>query len=190
MSGSRLFGAVVLVCVSAACMGGVVLQDVEAPKWEISEWINGDPARLEDHLGRVVLIEFFQLWCPVSNSFSIPLFHRWDELYGERDDVLIVSIHAVFEGHDVQNARRLRQFVHDRDITHPVGIDAYDEKDPKGTPITMRRFQAEGTPQIVIVDKSGKVRFSHFGEFKPEVVESFIDRLVKERGPKPTRTKG
>jgi len=181
MFGFRLFGAALLVCFSATCFGGVVLQDIEAPEWQVSEWINGDPARLEDNRGKVVLIEFFQLWCPGCNRFSIPLFNRWDEKYGDRDDVLIVSIHTVFEGHDVQNPGRLRQFVHDRGIRHPVGIDAYDPKDPKGTPITMRRFETGGTPHVAIVDKHGKLRFSHFGDFRPEVVESFIDRLLKER---------
>jgi hypothetical protein len=188
MSASRLLTAACVIAFATTCQAGVILEDRPAPEWAVSEWINGDPGRLEDHLGRVVLIEFFQLWCPVSNSFAIPLFRRWDELYGDRDDVLIVSIHSVFEGQDVQTPERLRQFVHDRGIRHPVGIDAFTRQDPL-TPITMSRFGAEGTPQVVIVDKNGKVRFSHFGVFRPEVVESFIDRLLKERGPQPARPK-
>ena len=160
---------------------GVVLEPAKAPGWKIQEWINSDPGRLQSHKGKVVLIDFFQLWCPGCNDFSIPLFEEWEEKFGTRDDVLIVSIHTVFEGHDVQNPRRLRQFVHERGIKHPVGIDAYDPKDPKGTPITMHRFETGGTPHVAIVDKHGKLRFSHFGQFRPDVVESFIDRLLKER---------
>ncbi len=48
------------------------------------------------------------------------------------------------------------------------------------TPITMRRFRTRGTPQIVIVDKQGRLRFSHFGSFEPGPVEGLIERLLAE----------
>jgi hypothetical protein len=53
----------------------------------------------------------------------------------------------------------------------------------------MARFETEGTPQIVIVDKEGMVVFSHFGSFDPEVVEAFIDRLLKEPRTLPGRSR-
>ena len=95
-----------------------------APEWAISNWLNGDPGALSDHRGRVILIDFFQLWCPGCQTFSVPLFDEWEERYGERDDLLMVSIHTVFEGHDYQNIDRLRSFIVDHGIEHPVGIDA------------------------------------------------------------------
>ena len=161
---------------------GFVQSPRPAPEWQVSEWINGDPGDLADHHGKVVLIEFFQLWCPGCKSFSVPLFNRWHNRYGERDDVVVLSIHTVFEGHDYQTPERLREFVETWEIEHPVGIDSYAIKGDE-MPVTMRRFRTGGTPHVVIVDKQGRLRFSHFGSFKEEVVETFIEQLLTEPAP-------
>lgn len=158
---------------------GVLLEPIEAPQWKVSEWINGDPGRLADHRGKIVLINFFQMWCPGSNEFSLPLFEDWAEMYSDRDDVLVLSIHTVFEEHDAQTPEHLRRFIQEMGITHPVGIDAYDPTDPV-VPITMNRYQTGGTPHIAIVDKEGKLRFSHFGRFERDPVEHFIQRILEE----------
>ncbi len=156
---------------------GILATPIPAPEWKVSKWIHGNPGTLADQRGREVLIDFFQLWCPGCNRFSIPLFQRWNELYGDRDDVVIVSIHTVFEGHASQTPERLRDFVEEKGISHPVGIDAY--ADPGDTnPLTMRRFATGGTPHVAIVDQSGQLRFSHFGSFDPASIEAFINELL------------
>ena len=109
-------------------------------------------------------------------------FNRWHNRYGERDDVVVLSIHTVFEGHDYQTPERLREFVETWEIEHPVGIDSYAIKGDE-MPVTMRRFRTGGTPHVVIVDKQGRLRFSHFGSFKEEVVETFIEQLLAEPAP-------
>ncbi|MFQ5701334.1 MAG: TlpA family protein disulfide reductase [Acidobacteriota bacterium] len=160
-----------------------------APEWEISEWLNADPGRLSDNRGKVVLIDFFQLWCPGCNAFSIPLFTEWEKRYAGRDDLLIVSIHTVFEGHAYQGPERLRAFVREKGIHHPVGIDAYaSARDTM--PITMRRYRTRGTPEVVIIDKRGRVRFDHLGSFRPEPVEALIEALLKESGPRESKQSG
>jgi len=171
-----------LISLATVAGAGVVMEPENAPEWEISSWINGNPGQLAQLRDRVVVIEFFQLWCPGCNSFSIPLFKQLHETFGDREDVLIVSIHSVFEGHDYQTTERLREFVREKGIRHPVGIDAYDEDD-RETPVSMRRFETRGTPHIVIVDKFGKLRFTHFGTFDPAPLEPFIERLTKEKKP-------
>jgi len=179
----RIVIAAAVLALAAPLPAGVLLQPEPAPEWEVSEWLNGDPGRLADHRNKIVIVEFFQLWCPVCNQFSRPLIERWKEKYGDRQDVLIVSIHTVFEAHDYQNPRRLREFVKIRGIDHPVGIDAY-EFPGAPTPITMERYNTEGTPHVVIIDKLGQIRYSAFGIFDPGPVEAFIDRLLEERADK------
>lgn len=153
-----------------------------APEWEITDWLNGDPGALSDHRGKVILIDFFQLWCPGCRTFSVPLFNEWEERYGKRNDLLMVSIHTVFEGHDYQNMDRLRTFIVDHGIGHSVGVDAY-VRPGESTPITMRRYRTGGTPHIVIVDRSGRIRFSRLGSFDPAPVEALIDQLLAEEPP-------
>ena len=161
---------------------GSLRQSFPAPEWRIGEWINGNPGSLADHRGKVVLIDFFQLWCPGCKRFSVPLFNRWHEQYGERDDLLVVSIHTVFEGHDYQNPEKLREFVEIWGIEHPVGIDSYATAGDE-VPETMRRYRTGGTPFVVIVDKAGRQRFRHLGSFDERAAGALIDRLLEEPAP-------
>jgi hypothetical protein len=172
-------GCALLFFCAPALMAGVVLQPVPAPDWEVSAWLNEDPGSLRDHRGQVMVIGFFQLWCPASREFSVPLLQRWRALYGGREDIAITLVHSVFEGHDYQSPERLREFIRENGILQPVGIDAYDDADEL-VPVTMRRFETGGTPHLVIVDKDGMLRFTHFGMFAPEPIEGFIERLLEE----------
>jgi thiol-disulfide isomerase/thioredoxin len=178
----RILALSALVSALAGTTGGsagVLLEPTDAPEWKVSEWLNSDGGRLRAHRGKLVLIDFFQMWCPGSIEFSLPLFEEWAETYGTRDDVVVVSIHTVFEEHETQTPEQLRQFVEQNGITHPVGIDAYAQPGDE-FPITMDRYETGGTPHVAIVDKAGRLRFSHFGVFDPKPVERFIDRILEE----------
>lgn len=177
---SRLTLAVCAWSVCSAAAAGALMQPSPAPEWQTSAWLNHDPGMLTQLRGKVVLVEFFQLWCPGCNAFSIPLFKRWNELYGDNPQVEIVSIHSVFEGHSFQTRERLESFIEEKGIRHAVGIDSYSSATAK-VPISMQRFKAEGTPHVIIIDKQGQIQFSHFGRFNPGPVEGFIERLLKEK---------
>jgi thiol-disulfide isomerase/thioredoxin len=172
--------AATMLCAWSTLSAGAIVNPVEPPEWRVSEWINGNPGTLGSQEGRVVVVHFFQLWCPGCNNFTVPLMQRWDQLWGDRDDFMIVSIHTVFEGHDYQTPDRLRDFVRENGIRHPVGIDDYDKRHPE-VPVTMRDFRNTGTPQVAVIDKEGLLIFNHFGSFEPATVEFMIERMLKEK---------
>ncbi len=152
-----------------------------APQWDVSEWINSSGFDLADLKGRVVVIEFFQLWCPGCNAFSIPLIKRWHQTFDNvlaTGDLKIVSIHTVFEGFDYQSPARLRRFLRRKKIRHPVGVDRAVRG--RRLPQTMRRYGTMGTPEIAIIDKKGIIRFQEFGGFRPARAEALIRRLLLE----------
>ncbi|WP_316364237.1 TlpA family protein disulfide reductase [Candidatus Thiodiazotropha sp. CDECU1] len=152
-----------------------------APEWRISEWLNGDGTTVEALRGKVVVVDFFQLWCPGCNSFSVPLMADWEKKYTDQvaaGNIVFLSIHTVFEGHDYQNPERLRDYVKKKGITHPVGIDLHLPGEE--IPQTMRRYRTRGTPEMAIIDRNGIVRFQRFGGFDPEIGERLIDRLLRE----------
>ncbi|MFQ5685253.1 MAG: TlpA family protein disulfide reductase [Candidatus Scalindua sp.] len=151
----------------------------QAPEWVISEWINSEGFTLSDMRGKVVIIDFFQLWCSGCNKFSIPLMEKWDDKYGGRKDIQLVGIHTVFEGHSQQTPKRLRLYVEEKNITYPVGVD--DHVSSQRLPETMIRYRTRGTPEMAIIDKEGRIRFQHFGSFNPDVVEKLINILLNER---------
>ncbi|MBT7306569.1 MAG: TlpA family protein disulfide reductase [Gammaproteobacteria bacterium] len=153
----------------------------QAPELEISEWINGDGVTLESLQGKVVIIEFFQLWCPGCNNFSIPLMAEWGGKYFHEikaGKLYQLSVHTVFEGHNFQNPKRLRKFVREKEIEHLVGIDRHLGDDE--LPVTMRRYNTNGTPAMAIVDKRGVIRFQRLGGFDVGKAEGLIGQLLRE----------
>lgn len=153
----------------------------KAPEWEISEWINSEPLSVAKLRGKVIVIDFFQLWCPGCNKFSIPLMRHWESVF-EKDvsggRLAFVSIHTVFEGHGYQSPRRLHRFLKEKGITHPVGIDRHI--DGHRIPETMRRYSTGGTPEMAIIDKRGFIRFQKLGYFEPAYGEQLIRHLLDE----------
>ncbi len=150
----------------------------QAPEWVISEWINSDGFTLTELRGKVVIIDFFQLWCPGCNKFSGPLMEKWRQKYGDRKDIQLVAIHTVFEGHSQQTPKRLRQYVKEKNIIYPVGVD--DHISNQRLPETIIRYRTRGTPEMAIIDKKGTIRFQHFGSFNSGAVEKLIDTLLNE----------
>ena len=153
----------------------------KAPGWVIEEWVVGPPTSLVANKGKVVIVDFFQLWCPGCNSFSIPLMSQWEKKYEKQQQqgkIVFVSIHTVFEGHNYQTTKRLKKFVKEKGMHHPVGVDylAIGQR----LPTTMVLYQTRGTPEIAIIDKDGFIRFQKFGGFDPEPVEKLIDELLSE----------
>lgn len=152
-----------------------------APAWDIAEWLNGAPATVGDFTGKVVIVEFFQLWCPGCKKFSIPLLKHWQRKFAKQiaaGDLTIVSIHTVFEGHDYQNPKRLRAFIKEKEIRHLVGIDRH--KDGAFLPETMRRYGTRGTPEMAFIGKQGMVRFQKFGGFDVDDAETLLQELLSE----------
>jgi thiol-disulfide isomerase/thioredoxin len=150
-----------------------------APEWDISEWVHGEPLRLRDLRGQVVVIDFFQLWCPGCKSFSIPTTLQWEKDFADdiaADRMKIVSIHTVFEGHRHQTVSRLRKFVKETGFGHSVGNDRHDV-DPR-LPNTMIMYGTRGTPEMAIIDKDGLIAYQKIGFFDPEEKARLIRDLM------------
>ena len=150
-----------------------------APAWDIEEWINTDPGNIDDNRDRVIVIDFFQLWCPACNSFSGPLMQQWQDRFSEEiasNDLLLLKIHTVFEGHDVQTTERLKEYLIEKNITMPVGVDRHIGNDH--LPETKKRYQTRGTPEIVFIDRQGMIRFKRFGGFDPVAAETYLELLL------------
>ena len=85
----------------------------------------------------------------------------------------------MFEGHSFQTPKRLRRFLKEKGIQHPVGIDRHIKG--QRIPETMRRYKTMGTPEMAIIDKNGNLRFQRFGFFEPAFGESLIRTLLDEQ---------
>jgi len=141
-----------------------------------STWLNTDrDIKLQDNLGRIVVVHTFQMLCPGCVSHGIPQAIKIRKCFNE-SDVAVLGLHTVFEHHDVMGKNALEVFLHEYRITFPVGIDKADEN--SNVPLTMQAYNLRGTPSLLIFDKSGQLKLSHFGAIDDMVVGSIIGRLL------------
>jgi thiol-disulfide isomerase/thioredoxin len=134
-------------------------------------WLNSPPLTTEGLRGRVVAVDFWTYTC-INWLRTAPHVRAWADAY--RDAGLVVlGVHTpefAFE-HDVDNVRRA---VQDRQITHPVALDAdYG---------IWTAFANMYWPALYLVDADGHIRFSHFGEGAFEESEQVIRQLLAEAG--------
>ena len=161
-----------------------------APQWDIAEWINSDAGNVDALKGKVIVIDFFQLWCPGCNQFSGPLMQAWQERFAEEiaaGDLVLLKIHTVFEGHEYQNVQRLKAYLKEKGVTMPVGVDRHVDGDHR--PATMRRYRTRGTPEMVMIDRQGMIRFQHFAGFDHVAAEKFLEQLIGVKTASPRRAK-
>lgn len=132
-----------------------------APEWEVEIWLNTRaPLELSQLRERVVLLHAFQMLCPGCVSHAVPQAERVHQEYAELG-VSVIGLHTVFEHHAAMTPLALEAFLHEYRVTFPVGVDIA----VAGTPVppTMRRYGMRGTPTMILIDRTGKLRLHEFG---------------------------
>lgn len=148
------------------------------PELDVVEWINtAQPIRLADLRGRVVVLHAFQMLCPGCVSYGIPQAERIAQVFPSKD-VMVLGLHTVFEHHDVMTPAALRAFASEYRIRMPIAIDRPAETG--SVPTTMRMLQLQGTPSLVLFDKTGRIRHQHLGQVDDLRVGAEIGALLME----------
>lgn len=147
------------------------------PKLHVSQWFNTDQdITLASLLGKVVVVEAFQMLCPGCVSQGLPLALKVNRAF-PHEAVAVIGLHTVFEHHAAMTPVSLRAFLHEYRITFPVGVDMPGEG---SLPKTMEAFQMRGTPSMLIFDKAGTLRGHHFGDVPELALGAEIATLLCE----------
>jgi thiol-disulfide isomerase/thioredoxin len=147
-----------------------------APEFQNEVWLNSDsPVSLADQRGKVVLLEFWTFGC-INCQRTIPFVQEWQAAY-EGDDFTVISIHYpefAYE-REVENVQdALARF----DITYPVAID--------NDRLTWRAYSQRYWPTTYLIDKNGRIRYQHIGEFSrgaDQAAVAAIEALMAEPDP-------
>jgi len=151
----------------------------QAPNLEIQEWLNTNKEISLDSLkGKVVIIHAFQMLCPGCVQHSIPQVKRLYEKF-KNEDVVVIGLHTVFEHKEVMTAEALKVFIHEYKILFPVGIDLPLVDDFR--PATMKKYDMQGTPTLIIIDHEGKLRRKAFGFVEDLDVGLLIGKLLENK---------
>ena len=79
----------------------------KAPNLHVSEWVQGLPTNIDKNIGKVVLIEVFQVNCPGCFVYALP---NAIEIYknNTRDDVVVLGLATAFEDYDKNTLDNLK----------------------------------------------------------------------------------
>ena len=144
----------------------------QAPEFRgISNWINSEPLTMEDLRGKVVLVDFWTYTC-YNCINTMPYLRDWHEKYAEKG-LVIVGVHSPEFDHE-----KPYDNVVDATIRHELDYPVAQDNDFK----TWRSYNNRYWPAEYLIDKSGVVRYRHFGEGAYEETENVIRDLLEEAG--------
>ncbi|MEK7543517.1 MAG: cytochrome c biogenesis protein DipZ [Patescibacteria group bacterium] len=121
--------------------------------------------------GQVVLIDFWTYTC-INCIRTLPYLKSWHDKYKDKG-LTIIGIHTPefeFEKNPDNVSRAIRDF----GITYPVMQD--------NDFATWNAYANHYWPAKYLVDKNGKIRYTHFGEGDYDETETKIQELLKESG--------
>lgn len=159
----------------------------DAAPLAVEAWVNGSPLTEADLKGKVVLLDFWAVWCgPCIATF--PHLIEWDEQYGDKGLVIIgLTNYYQFDwNEDAQRAMpspdtspeqeraMLEKFAAHHGLTHRFALQNGDSMS--------EYYQVSGIPQAVVIDQEGKVRLVRVGSGEANA-KAIGDLLAELLGP-------
>jgi thiol-disulfide isomerase/thioredoxin len=140
-----------------------------APELAPGTWINSEGLTLKSLRGRVVVVEFWTFGCYNCRN-TLPYVKRWDERYRDKG-LTVVGVHSpeLEEERVIDNVRRETASL---GIRYPVVTD--------NDYATWKAYNVEAWPTIFVLDKQGRIRWTHVGEGAYEEEEGLIQKLLAE----------
>ncbi|MDI1269411.1 MAG: thioredoxin family protein [Polaromonas sp.] len=163
--------AAVLTLATAPSAKQNVSQEVRlAPDFQgIDTWLNSEPLSMDGLRGKVVLLDFWTYTC-INCLNQLPYVRRWHEKYGHAG-LVVVGVHTpefAFE----KSIRNVQGAIKRLQIKHAVAQD--------NSYATWRAYQNQYWPAIYLIDKQGRIVYSHFGEGRYAEIEMKIEALLAE----------
>ena len=154
---------------SAAAIGAALgAGGTLTPAWAASPALR-DLGAVRGLAGKVVLVDFWTYSC-VNCVNTLPHVVRWYDKYKDQGFV-VVGIHTpefAFEKSTANVQAALKRF----DIRYPVAQD--------NSFATWRAYNNQYWPAFYLVDKTGRVRRTHFGEGQYAEMDAAIQALLAQ----------
>lgn len=133
------------------------------------EWLNSPELTRESLKGKVVLVDFWTYDC-INCQHTLPYVKAWAKKY-EKDGLVVIGVHTPEYGYE-RIIGNVKDQVRKLGITYPVAID--------NNYAIWRSFDNQYWPAHYLIDASGQVRYTHFGEGRYEAQEQMIQTLLDE----------
>ena len=157
-----------LLTIAFALGADLVVGKEKAPNFTLVD-INGEQFSLSDHLGKVVLLDFFTTWCGPCIIEIEHLKGLYDEYSQDQLVILSISVDPYTDTVPI-----LQNFVQqNKEMTWAVARD---------TDNVAYKYGVSPIPHLIIVDAEGYKRHSHIGLTAESTLGTEIDSLVSEIG--------
>lgn len=139
-----------------------------APEFRnVTAWLNSDPLTMAELRGKVVLIDFWTYSC-INCIRTLPYITKWDRDYRDKG-LVIIGIHAP-EFEFEKNQANVEAAIAKHNIEYPVAMDnSFDN---------WVAFNNHYWPAHYLIDKDGRVVYTHFGEGNYAETENNIRYLL------------
>jgi thiol-disulfide isomerase/thioredoxin len=154
-----------LLAIVFALSADPVVGKEKAPNFTLVD-INGKQLSLSDHLGKVVLLDFFATWCGPCIMEIEHLKGLHEEYSPEQLVILSISVDPYTDSVQI-----LQLFSQQNEMTWTVTRD---------TDNVAYKYGVSPIPHLVLVDAEGYKRHSHIGLTAESTLQSEIDSLVSE----------
>ncbi len=149
---------------------------------------HGKPAGLADLKGKVVLLDFWAVWCgPCVATF--PHLREWNAEY-KKQGLEIVGVTTYFQSFDfdqkagkltrakdklsnTQEQDMLKGFAEHHKLEHRLVMVPREEWSK-----VCKEYKVQGIPTVVLIDRQGKVRMVKVGSGEPNA--KALDKKIKE----------
>lgn len=169
-----------------------VLLDKPAPDFKGDFALNGKPTSLSDLKGKVVLLDFWAVWCgPCIRTF--PHLRDWHAEYKDKGlEILGVTSYYEVIGFDKETGKvarakdkltatqeqdMIKDFAAHHKLDHRLMTLSADERAK-----VYEAYKVKGIPTAVLIDRKGNVRLVKVGsgEANAEALEGMIKELIAE----------
>ena len=163
-----------------------------APALQIESWTNGSPLTADELKGKVVLLDFWAIWCgPCIATF--PHLREWQETYSDKG-LVIVGMTKYYnyswdeatnkpvrgkEKDDVSNEDEqvmLKHFAEFHKLEHRFAIQGKEST-------SSYDFAVTGIPHVVLIDRQGVIRLIKVGSgpANAKAIHDMIEKLLSDK---------
>ncbi len=150
-----------------------VLSEEKLELVNTQRWLNSEPTTIPELTGngQVVLVDFWTYTC-INCINTFPALRAWHDRYKEHG-LTVLGVHTP-EFRFEQEYSNLSEAVLERDLQYPIVQDNQYS--------TWRAFKNRYWPATYLIDSSGRLRHTHFGEGGYLETEEIIRSLLAEAG--------
>jgi thiol-disulfide isomerase/thioredoxin len=140
------------------------LEGKAPPELQVKDWMNtgGKDLKLADLRGKVVVLDFWGVWCGPCRAAMPHLKELYEKHKG--DGLEVIGVHTKNQG------EKMADYVTKEAIPWPVAVDT------EGA--TVKAFRVDSYPDYYVIDRSGKLRVADLANAE---LDRVIAALLKEK---------